>query len=81
MANLRKFSLSKDSQKKDWVLKEEGATRAKKRFETKSAATSAGALSDALGAQGGSVRIRKEDGKIQEERTFPRARDPKKSPG
>jgi hypothetical protein len=30
---------------------------------------------------GGSVRIHKEDGKIQEERTFPRERDPKRSPG
>lgn len=30
---------------------------------------------------GGSLRIHKKDGKIQEERTYPRSRDPKRSPG
>ena len=30
---------------------------------------------------GGSLRIHKEDGRIQEERTYPRSRDPKKSKG
>ncbi len=81
MANLRKFTLTKDKQKGDWALAEEGTNRARKRFATKSEATKGGALEKALGAGGGSVRIRKKDGKIQEERTFPRSRDPKKTPG
>lgn len=81
MTNLRKFTLSKDKQKDDWVLSEEGADRARKRFSTKAEATKGGSLQKALGTQGGSVRIRKEDGRIQEERTFPRSRDPKNTPG
>ncbi len=81
MAKLRRFTLAKDNEKGDWALSEEGVNRARKRFATKTEATKGGALSSALGANGGSVRIRKEDGKIQEERTFPRSRDPKKTPG
>jgi len=81
MATLRKFHLTKDAKKGDWVLTEEGKSRARRRFATKSAATTGGALEDALGAQGGSVRIHKEDGKIQQERTFPRSADPKGSKG
>ncbi len=81
MSKLRKFTLTKDKQKDDWALTEEGSNRARKRFSTKSEATKGGALEKALGTGGGSVRIRKEDGKIQEERTFPRSRDPKKTPG
>ncbi|MDW3183055.1 transposase [Roseobacter sp.] len=68
-------------QRDDWVLSEEGPDRARKRFKTKAEATKGGTLEKALGAQGGSVRIPKEDGKIQEERTFPRSRDPKNTPG
>lgn len=81
MTNLPKFTLTKDNKRKDWVLKKEGESRAKRRFNTKSEATKGGTLSSAIGATGGSVRIRKEDGTIQEERTFPRSRDPKKTPG
>lgn len=81
MAKLRKYTLSYDQKKKDWVLKEDGASRAKKRFDTKAKATSGGALASALGAEGGSVKIQKTDGKLQEERTFPRSKDPQRSPG
>ncbi len=81
MANLRKFTFSYDKGKDDWALTEQGASRATKRFKTKTEATKKGVLSDALGKKGGSVRIKKQDGKIQEERTFPRSRDPKKTPG
>ena len=81
MDKLRRFTLSKDKDRQDWVLREQGASRARKRFATKSAALSAGVLADALGKIGGSVRIKKENGRIQEERTFPRSRDPKGSSG
>jgi len=81
MAKLPKYTLSHDEKKDDWVLKEDGASRARRRFETKADATAGGALSEALGASGGSVKIQKKSGQYQEERTFPRSRDPKKSPG
>jgi hypothetical protein len=52
-----------------------------KRFETKEEATTRGVLKRAVGEDGGSVRIEKKHGGYQEGRTFPRKRDPKKSPG
>jgi hypothetical protein len=79
--NLPKYHLVKDDKKGDWKLEREGADRATRRFDTKEEATKGGVLSDAIGAGGGSVRIHKEDGKIQEERTFPGSRDPEGSPG
>ena len=79
--NLPKFHLVKDKAKDDWKLEPEGGGRARRRFDTKEEATKGGVLSDALGSAGGSVRIHKTDGQIQEERTFPGDRDPKGSPG
>ncbi|MER9474366.1 hypothetical protein [Mesorhizobium sp. M0520] len=38
-------------------------------------------MESAVGKGGGSVRIKKLDGTIQEERTFPRSADPKDTPG
>lgn len=81
MAKLPKYTLSHDEKKDDWVLKEDGSSRAKRRFENKADATKGGALQNALGAGGGSVKIQKKDGEYQEERTFPRSKDPTKSPG
>ena len=81
MAKLRRFTLSKDKERGDWVLMESGASRARRRCDTKGQATVAGALEKALGTEGGSVRIKKENGRIQEERTFPRSRDPRGSGG
>ncbi len=78
---LRKLHLVKDNDKKDWALMPEGGDRAVRRFDTKEEATKGGALSDALGEQGGSVRIHKQDGKIQEERTYPGSKDPPGSRG
>lgn len=78
---LDKYTLHKDQKADKWRLEKEGSDRAKKIFDTKEDATKRGALSDAIGDQGGSVRIRKIDGTIQEERTFPRSKDPKKTPG
>lgn len=52
-----------------------------KRFETKEDATAGGVLKKALGPEGGSVRIEKKHGGYQEERTFPRSKDPRRSKG
>ncbi|MEO1169825.1 MAG: DUF2188 domain-containing protein [Pseudomonadota bacterium] len=78
---LRRVHLTKDDKKGDWKLQEAGSDRAIRRFPNKEGATAGGVLADALGSKGGSVRIHKQDGKIQEERTYPRSKDPKSSPG
>lgn len=80
MAKLPKYTVSKRDDGK-WALSEDGAQRAKKLFDTKADVTAGGALQKALGSAGGSVKIQKVDGQFQEERTYPRAADPKKSPG
>lgn len=79
--DLPKYTLSHDDKKDDWVLKKDGSDRATKRFDTKADATKGGVLSDTLGKVGGSVKIQKTDGKFQEERTYPRSKDPRGSEG
>lgn len=81
MAKLPKYTLSHDEKKDDWILKEDGSSRATRRFEHKGDATKGGTLQNAVGAAGGSVKIQKKDGRFQEERTYPRSKDPRKSPG
>lgn len=76
MARLPKFSLSHNEQRNKWELKREGTGEVIKRFKTKAAATKGGVLEKAVGKMG-SVRIRKRNGKIQEERTYPRSMDPR----
>jgi len=77
--SLDKYTLHKDRDSDKWRLEKEGSDRAKKIFDTKAEALSG--LENAVGPNGGSVRIRKEDNTIQEERTYPRSEDPKSSPG
>jgi hypothetical protein len=81
MPNLPRFTLSHDQQKDDWALKQDSTGKTVKRFETKADATKGGVLEKAVGKEGGSVRIHKENGAYQEERTYPRSRDPRKSKG
>lgn len=78
---LDKYHLTHDPKADKWRLEKEGATLAAALFDKKSDATAGGALSGAIGKAGGSVRIHKLDGKIQEERTYPRSADPKTSKG
>lgn len=81
MSNLRKYTLSKDKKNGDWVLTNDATNRVEKRFETKEEATKGGVLEGVLGKNGGTVKIKKEDGKYQEERTYPRSEDPRSSKG
>ena len=76
MAKLPRYSLSHDDKKKRWELKHEGTGQSVKSFATKAAATKGGVLEKAVKGMG-SVRIRKRNGKIQEERTYPRSVDPR----
>ncbi len=81
MGKLPKFTLSKDEKRDDWKLTNDATNRVKERFETKGDATQGGALEKAVGKDGGSVKIQKENGRIQEERTYPGSKDPKSSKG
>ncbi len=76
---LDKYTLHKDAKTEKWRLEKEGSDRAKRTFGTKEEALKG--LRDAVGPEGGSVRIRKVDNSIQEERTYPRGKDPKGSKG
>jgi hypothetical protein len=76
MAKLPRYSLSQNKESKKWELKHEGTGQLVKSFKSKAAATKGGVLEKAVGGRG-SVRIRKRDGKIQEERTYPRSADPR----
>jgi len=81
MPNLPRFTLSHDQQKDDWILRKDTTGQTVKRFDTKSKATEGGVLEKAVGKDGGSVRIEKEAGGYQEERTYPGSRDPRRSKG
>jgi hypothetical protein len=62
-----------------WELVKEGAQRASKTASTKAEITEI--ASAFLLGKTASLKIHKEDGTIQEERTFPRAADPRKTKG
>lgn len=79
LMTLEKFTLHKDTKTDKLRLEQEGSDRAKRTFDTKQEALSG--LKAAVGPNGGSVRIRKLDNTIQEERTYPRSSDPRKSKG
>jgi hypothetical protein len=81
MAHLRKFTLDYDERRDQWDLTNDRTNRVVKRFDTKADATKGGVLKRAVGPEGGSVKIQKENGRFQEERTYPRSRDPKSSQG
>jgi hypothetical protein len=81
MSNLPRFTLAFDQQKEDWALRNDMSGRTVRRFETKVDATKGGVLEDAVGDAGGSVRIHKLNGMYDEERTYPRSRDPRSSKG
>jgi hypothetical protein len=50
-----------------------------KAFKTKAEAIEGGVLEKLVGE--GTVRVHREDGQLEEERTFPRSKDPRSSPG
>ncbi len=81
MANLPKFTLTKNEKKDRWDLINDKTDRVVKTFDAKAEATKGGVLEKAVGKAGGSVKIQKEDAKFQEERTYPQSADPKASKG
>ena len=78
---LVKFTLSHNEKKDSWDLTNDQTDKVVKRFEYKQDATKGGVLANTIGKAGGSVKIKTMDNHYQEERTFPRSADPKKSNG
>ncbi|MBF8747616.1 DUF2188 domain-containing protein [Pseudomonas monteilii] len=62
-----------------WELKKAGAERASKRSTTKQELVSS--LSEFFEGKTASVKIHKADGTIEEERTYPRSADPRRTEG
>lgn len=81
MPKLPKYTLEYNEKKDEWALSNDKTDKTVKAFDTKADATERGALKRVLGTDGGSVKIQKMNGRYQEERTYPRKTDPKKSPG
>ena len=80
MARLARYTLSQDAKTKRWVLTNDSTGQKVKSFASKAGATKGGVLERAVG-KSGSVKIKKRNGKIQEERTYPRRRDPRRTRG
>lgn len=78
---LPKFTLTYIERSETWALKKDKTGGVVKRFKDKEHATKRGALRKAVGKDGGSVKIQKMDGDYQQERTYPKSKDPKRSPG
>jgi hypothetical protein len=75
---LPRFTLKHSKNDGNWVLKNQiGDTI--KRFAKKREAIKGGVLERAV--KRGTVRIHNKDGRIEEERTFPRSADPRGYPG
>jgi hypothetical protein len=81
MSNLPKYTASYDEKKEDWPVTNDATGKVLRRFDTKEELTAGGVLRDALGSQGGSVKIQKVNGRFDEERTYPRSKDPGSSKG
>ena len=80
MPKLTKFTLDFNEKKDRWDLTNDKTDKVVKTFSAKTDATARGILKMATGGNS-SVKIQKENGKFQEERTFPKSADPKKSKG
>jgi hypothetical protein len=82
MSILQKFTLAFDHKKDNWKLENDKTDKIVRHFETKEDATKRDVLKRALGSEGGSVRIEfKNKSGYDEERTYPRSADPRKSKG
>jgi hypothetical protein len=64
-----------------WALKREGAKRATEVFSDATKQEAIRQAADRLADSGASMKIHKLDGRIQEERTYPRSADPRSSHG
>jgi hypothetical protein len=70
MPNLPKYTVEFNEKMSKWTLRNDKTKKLAKSFKTKAGATKGGALKRALGRNGGSVKIQKENGRTQEVRTY-----------
>jgi hypothetical protein len=70
MPALTKYTVEFNEKMSKWTLRNDKTKKIAKSFKTKAGATKGGALKRALGKNGGSVKIQKENGRIQEVRTY-----------
>ncbi|WP_372373247.1 DUF2188 domain-containing protein [Vreelandella venusta] len=71
------YHITKDGD--EWKFQKAGAQRAIRRAETKEKIIAY--MQGFMESHIGSVKIHKEDGSIQEERTYPRSSDPRRTKG
>lgn len=71
------FHITKDGD--EWKFKREGSNRSIKKAGTKDDVILQ--MRDYMKTHEGSVKIHKQDGQFQEERTYPRSIDPRKTKG
>jgi hypothetical protein len=76
---MKNYHITKAKDGNGWALKKEGGDRASLKAETKAELVKA--TSQFMQGKEGSVKIHKQDGTIQEERTYPGTSDPASSPG
>jgi hypothetical protein len=81
MTNLPKYTVEFDERREKWELQQNSTGKVIKRTDTKAEMTAGGVMKKAVGKEGGSVMVQKASGGYQEERTYPRKRDPRSSPG
>ncbi len=81
MPKLSKYTLEYNEKKEKWDLKKDETHQVVKSFPTKEDATKGGVLKTSVGTSGGSVKIQKQDGHFEEERTYPPSADPHRSKG
>ncbi len=81
MPKLPKYTLDKNKEKDVWELTNDKTDKVIKTFDTKADATAGGVLKKVLGSDGGSVKIKLENNKFEEERTYPDKADPASSKG
>lgn len=81
MTKLTKFTLDKDKKENVWKLTNDLTNKVIKTFDTKAEAVAGGVLKKLFGSEGASVKIKLESNKIEEERTYPRKKDPRESEG
>jgi hypothetical protein len=63
----------------EWKFRKENSQRSIKNFDTKTDALNF--TKDFMNNNGGSLKIHKTDGTLQEERTYPKSKDPRKTKG
>lgn len=81
MAKLPTYTASFYGPRCHWQLTLDGSDAVVRTFETKREITSAGVLREAVGSNGGLVKILTLDGRLETQRTYPRQIEPARSKG